>query len=113
MYILFLHFSSTSTLLVHAFGIWRYIFGKFNFEESLDSLFNFLICVNIPCLCNSNFQKYGSYFQRQSYVFTLLTRPESIVSHIGFHLADVTIAHLHDETLLLYWKRKFNIKIKY
>ena len=37
--------------------------------------------------------------QRQSYVFTLLTRPESIVSHIGFHLADVTIAHLHDETL--------------
>ena len=45
--------------------------------------------------------------QRQSNVFSLLTRPESIVSHIGFHLADGVIASTGWNPLL-YWKRKFN-----
>ena len=83
----------------HAFGIWRYIFGKFYFEESFDSLINFLICVNITMFVQFKFSKNMVLIsQRQSYVFSLLTRPESIVSHIGFHRRMESL-HLHDETL--------------
>ena len=89
---LLLHFSSL-LLSYMPLGVGGLLFE--NLWRKFDSFINFLthVYVNITMFVQFKFSKiWFSFPQRQSYVFSLLTRPESIVSCIGFRLADWAIA---------------------